>query len=255
MKKTILALAIFTLLAPAAFAQGTPASDHSFSANLTLATDYRFRGISQTFKGPTVQGGFDYAHSSGFYLGNWNSNLSGVQYPDGASLEMDFYGGYQFEAAKDFNLDLGVLYYYYPGSKVPGTNVKFNNTEIYLGASYKWLSAKYSYNVSDFFGLNNQTGGNGNSKGSSYLDLGASFEVAEKTTLSFHVGRQWVHNYGDLDYTDYKVGIERDFGFATIGLALIGTDARRSAYTVTNSRGRSKDLSDTTALLSISKTF
>ncbi|MBS0309234.1 MAG: hypothetical protein JSS58_09715, partial [Proteobacteria bacterium] len=78
MKKMILSAAVLAAFATPAFAQqaAAPASPHTFTGNVTVATDYRFRGISQTFKQPTVQGGFDYSHSSGFYLGNWNSNVS-----------------------------------------------------------------------------------------------------------------------------------------------------------------------------------
>ncbi|MGV3653832.1 MAG: TorF family putative porin [Noviherbaspirillum sp.] len=259
MKKTLLCAAACAALVPPAFAQtaAAPVSDHAFTGNVALVSDYRFRGISQTFRRPAVQGGFDYAHSSGFYLGNWNSSLSGVQYPDGAGLEMDFYGGYRFEAAPGLTLDAGALYYYYPGARIAGTSEKFNNTELYIGASYKWFSAKYSYNVSDFFGLNNASAAapNGDSKGSSYLDLGASFEVADKTTLGLHVGRQWVRNYGDLSYTDYKLGLTRDLGFATLGLALVGTDADRDLYSVTNGRGKTRRLSDTTAVVTLAKSF
>lgn len=77
------------------------------TGNLTLASDYRFRGISQTFKLPAIQGGLDWSSPGGFYLGNWNSNVSGNQYPNGAGLEMDFYGGYKFEVVKDVTVDLG----------------------------------------------------------------------------------------------------------------------------------------------------
>ena len=79
-----------------------------------LATDYRFRGISQTFKNPALQGGLDYAHASGFYIGNWNSSVSGLTYPNGAGLEMDLYGGYK-KTIGDFGFDVGLLQYYYPG--------------------------------------------------------------------------------------------------------------------------------------------
>ena len=87
---------------------------------MTIATDYRFRGISQTFgegffaPGPAIQGGIDYSHSSGFYLGNWNSNISGNQYPNGSSIEMDFYGGWK-GTWDDFGLDVGTIYYVLPG--------------------------------------------------------------------------------------------------------------------------------------------
>jgi uncharacterized protein (TIGR02001 family) len=257
MKKIILAAAVFAAFTSSVYAQQVEATpEHTFTGNLTLASDYRFRGISQTFGKPALQGGFDYAHSSGFYVGNWNSNVSGVQYPGGASLEMDFYAGYKFEPVKDVTADVGVLYYYYPGSTIGTTGEKFDNTEIYIGASYKWFSAKYSYGVSDFFGLNSTTGfaARGDSKGSGYLDLNANFEIADKTTLSFHVGHQKVKHYGEFDYTDYKVGVARDFGFATLGLAAVGTNADEAFYTASNGT-KSKDLGKTAAVLSLSKTF
>lgn len=256
MKKLMLAAAVLAAFGAPTFAQEA-ASPHTFTGNLTVASDYRFRGISQTFKQPALQGGFDYAHSSGFYLGNWNSSVSGLQFTNGGSIEMDFYGGYKFALAKDLLADVGVLYYYYPGSSIGTTGEKYNNTEIYFGGSYKWFSAKYSYNVSDFFGLNNASGGGrGDSDGSGYLDLNATFEVADKTNLGLHVGKQWVSNYGNLNYTDYKLSLSRDFGFATLGAAVIGTNADRVAYpNIVNAAGKSRDVTDTTLVLSISKTF
>lgn len=257
MKKLILSVAVLGAFSTAVHAQTAPTPEHTFTGNLTVASDYRFRGISQTFKQPAVQGGFDYAHASGFYLGNWNSNVSGNQYNNGAGLEMDFYGGYKFAPITDVGLDVGLLYYVYPGARVGQTNKKYTNGEVYFGGTYQWFSAKYSYGITDFFGLNDTTAAipRGNSKGSSYLDLALNFEVAEKTTLTLHAGRQWVRHYGEFNYTDYKIGIARDFGFATIGLAVIGTDADKGLYTAVDGAGRSKKLGETTAVLSISKTF
>lgn len=251
MKKTIFAIAAFAAFAGTAYAEE---ASSPITGNVTVATDYRFRGISQTAKKPTIQGGFDYAHPSGFYLGNWNSNVSGDLYGSG-SIEMDFYGGYKFQPVPDVTADVGVLYYYYPNARVFGTDVRYNNGEVYFGAAYKWFAAKYFYGVTDFFGLRERTApsdlpGRGDSKGSSYLDLSATFEVAEKTTLTLHAGRQMVKNYGALSYNDFKVGIAKDFGFATIGLAVIGTDAEKSRYTVAG-----RELSETSAVLSIGKTF
>ena len=49
-----------------------------FTANVALVTNYLYRGISQTGGKPAIQGGFDYAHSSGFYAGVWGSNISWI---------------------------------------------------------------------------------------------------------------------------------------------------------------------------------
>lgn len=247
MKKLILAVAVMGAFAGIANAQqATPATpEHTFTGNVTVATDYRFRGISQTFKEPTIQGGFDYAHSSGFYVGNWNSNVSGNSFVDG-SIEMDLYAGYKFAITPDFTADVGALHYYYPGAENAG--VKYDTTELYIAGTYKWFTLKYSNAVSDFFGF-------ADSSGSDYLELNATFEVADKTTLGFHVGQQNVKNVANADYTDYKISLARDFGFATIGLAVIGTDADKTFYSVSNGAGKSKELGDTTAVLSISKAF
>ncbi len=100
---TLAALALLTF-ANAANASDGPAAEsadaaspYTLSANVTLASQYRYRGLMQTNNKPAIQGGFDFAHASGFYLGNWNSSISWLN--DGnsevsAPVEMDFYGGY-----------------------------------------------------------------------------------------------------------------------------------------------------------------
>jgi uncharacterized protein (TIGR02001 family) len=155
----------FAQTAPAA----APASPHSFTGNVGLFSEYRFRGIAQTFKRPALQGGFDYAHANGAYLGVWGSNVSPNTYPNG-NLELDFYGGYKFEVAKGLGIDLGGMYYYYPGSHTLPPNqpvpsfapaggvaesTKLYNGELYVGASYSYFSAKYSHSLTNLFGLNN----------------------------------------------------------------------------------------------------
>ena len=108
--------------APAAAEQGP------FTANVTLINDYRYRGISQSNFNPAIQGGFDYAHESGFYIGNWNSSISWISdavstmpnQSTSAPIEMDFYAGYKHDWSKGFIFDVGVLQYYYPTSGLPG---------------------------------------------------------------------------------------------------------------------------------------
>src|SRR5688572_5950194 len=94
MRKSMLVLAASAAFAiPSLATAQAPAaakSPHVFTGNIALVSDYRFRGISQTFEKPALQGGFDYTHEpSGIYLGNWNSNVSeGAGFPSG-NLEMD----------------------------------------------------------------------------------------------------------------------------------------------------------------------
>ena len=120
MRKSILSLAVAAAVLVPGLAAAQAAAPSPLTGNTTLITDYRFRGISQTFQKPAFQGGFDYAHASGLYAGNWNSNVSqGAGFP-GGNIEMDFYGGYK-RAFGDLGLDVGFFYYYYPGTKAGAT--------------------------------------------------------------------------------------------------------------------------------------
>jgi hypothetical protein len=72
-QKTAIALAASGLFATAAFAQTAPAAPEApeaspVTANVSVVSDYRYRGISQSNLRPAVQGGFDYAHESGFLM-------------------------------------------------------------------------------------------------------------------------------------------------------------------------------------------
>src|SRR5690606_38862768 len=66
----------------------------TFSTNVSLATDYVYRGISQTDEEPAVQGGLDWEHETGLYLGIWASNID-LNDDDEAHVEIDYYGGWR----------------------------------------------------------------------------------------------------------------------------------------------------------------
>src|SRR5438093_5436444 len=110
MKKSFLVVSIVSLFASVAQAADAPAPAPAVATNFSLTTNYKFRGQDQGNNKPALQGGFDYAHSSGFYVGNWNSSIGFTD----AGIEMDFYGGFKGELAKGFGYDVGVLQYAYP---------------------------------------------------------------------------------------------------------------------------------------------
>ena len=253
--------------APAAPAE-TPA--YTLTGNLTAVSDYRFRGIAQSYRLPAVQGGFDFTHSSGLYIGNWNSSVSGNSYNNGASLETDLYGGYRFEPVKDLAADVGVLTYVYPGAKLnqaPGvpSNTKYDNTEIYAGVTYGPINAKVSYAVTDYFGLNGQTAAfayfsalpdRGNSKGTVYFELNYSLDLGDKFTLGAHAGHTDVRHYSELSYTDLKISLNKEWLGLNFGAAVVGTDAKKEFYQVANAGGMDpKRIGTTTVVLSVGKTF
>ncbi len=258
MKNTLITLAalVASTVPSLVAAQGAAPAASPLTGNFTLTSDYRFRGISQSYKLPAVQGGIDWAHDSGFYLGNWNSSVSGNQFPNGASLEMDFYGGYKFPLGKDITMDVGALYFYYPGAFYNGFSgkPKYDNFELYVGGTMGPFSAKVFFAVSDFFGLDETTGGK-SSSGSYYVDLNYSTEIAPKLTLGAHVGYQSVRNYSDLSYVDYKLGVTYDWTGWLLGAAIVGTNADKNLYFAADSSGKIKRLGETGLVLSIGKTF
>ncbi|HEX5644718.1 MAG TPA: TorF family putative porin [Erythrobacter sp.] len=84
----------------------------TLSANVALTSDYRFRGVSLSSGDPAIQGGFDAAHSSGFYAGVWASSISGG--PLYGDMELDIYAGWSGNLSEAVTFDIGALYYLYP---------------------------------------------------------------------------------------------------------------------------------------------
>ena len=126
MKKLLLLLTIVSL-----------PSFASVSANVSFASDYIWRGMTQS-DGPAIQGGFDYASDGGFYAGIWGSN---VNFNDGAGSELDYYFGYGFDMG-GVGIDIGYLAYDYPGND---SDLDFE--EIYVGLSMGDLGLLYASGV------------------------------------------------------------------------------------------------------------
>ena len=109
----------------------------SVSANVSFASDYIWRGMTQS-DGPAIQGGFDYASDGGFYAGIWGSN---VNFNDGAGSELDYYFGYGFDMG-GVGVDIGYIAYDYPDN-----DSDLNFEEIYVGLSMGDLGLLYASGV------------------------------------------------------------------------------------------------------------
>jgi uncharacterized protein (TIGR02001 family) len=236
------------------------------TANLTLTNDYRYRGISQSNFRPAIQGGFEYAHSSGFYIGNWNSSISWIS--DTASIagnnasapiEMNFFGGYKHEWSKGFTADIGVLQYYYPTTNLSAFAANPNTTEIYAAQNFTFDAVtgylKFSWAASTLFGT-------ANSSGSNYTDLTVNYDTGVwGLALNAHVGYQYVagqiagggmSNSTLFSYTDWKLGVTKDFGSGFSGsMAYVGTNAKDGSYV----NPQMQNLGKGGFLISLTKTF
>jgi len=244
--KAVLFATLTTIIGSAAFMPVAHAEEAAatapapLTANVTVASEYRYRGLSQSNFQPAIQVGIDYAHESGFYLGNWNSNISWISDENkgtSAPIEIDIYGGYKHDWSEGFIADIGVLQYYYPTSGYPSSSVNPNTTEIYVAQNFTFGPvtgfAKVSYAVTPLFGTSNSTG-------STYSDLTINYDTGVwGLALNGHVGYQYLagsnaaggSNNSLYSYTDWKLGVTKDFGDGfSAHVSYIGTNASITAY-------------------------
>jgi uncharacterized protein (TIGR02001 family) len=159
--------------------------------NVGVASDYVFRGYSQTGGNAQVFGGVD-AKLGNFYAGSWVSN---VDFGDGAGVEVDLYGGHSSEI-EGFKVDFGFAGYLYP-SQPDGAG--FNYVElkgdisraigpVTLGASLSWSP--------DYFG---------DDSSATYVEANAAFVPADGWKISGAVGHQALDVSGD--YATWNLGV------------------------------------------------
>jgi uncharacterized protein (TIGR02001 family) len=312
MRHSLIALAVLGTLASsnvvmaeeaaAAAAPAEPASAWTATSNIGFVSDYYFRGISQNWHKPALQGGIDIAHSSGFYVGVWGSNVTPNTYPD-ATLELDLYAGYNgtISAVEGLGYTAGLYGYFYPGgdwSKYTFTGTtpagapqtpdggRWDTYEANFGMSYKWLSAKASVTLGDWFGAEKKTGWDGSTSGSTYIELNAAYPLPwGGLTLIGHVGRLNVS--GELnvnatssngqqpslttqntspDMTDWKIGLSKSFAIAKtegFNAGIYWIDSSNNSYWSDRGYGGSsfngsvetKNLNDGRMVVTIGRTF
>ncbi len=271
MQKKLLVAVLGTLFALPAFAEDAPAAAAApapvVTSNISLVTNYLYRGVSQTAGNPAIQGGFDYTPASGFYAGVWGSSISWISDgyvaatpttpgagATGAGTEIDTYLGFRNSFATDFSYDVGFLRYNYPGNYADGA-VKADTNEVYALIGYKWITLKYSDALGDTFGVSN-------AGGTSYIDLSASYALGDSGyTLGAHYGAQTYTGSTtdtlkaaglDPTYKDYKVSVTKDFGNTyVVGLTYSSTDAKSGGFYTVNG----KDLGKSTVVANVTRTF
>lgn len=219
----LLGLALILSASPA-FAQDEETPAITISGGASVVTDYRFRGITQTDKDFAVQGTFTVSHESGFYATVWGSSIDDYV-AFGSDQEIDIVGGFK----KTFGattVDVGVLYYYYPGAEKFGA-VNTDFAEPYLAVSHTFgpvtgkVLAAYAPKQSGLdYGFGKEDG--------FYLagDLTGSFSGIG---LSAHLGHSFSRNYITLGqkYTDWSLGASYTYKALTFGVQYVDTDAAR----------------------------
>lgn len=230
----------------AALAMGSAgASAATFSGNVAVATDYVFRGVSQTQERPAIQGGFDAAFDSGFFAGIWASN---VDFDTDASAEMDYYGGYSGSfGCSACSYKVGYYYYDYPGDP------QLDYQELAASVTYGGLTVGLNYSW-EYFG-EGTTDAIGDEV--EYFYPYANYTYALPfwdMSLALHVGQNLMSDDGVFEpdedqYTDWSVGLSRTFteiGDITLGLTYYDT-------TIDDLYGVDADESDARVVFAASK--
>lgn len=217
MLKKVLPAAIAVSILAGATASTAQAGE--ISANVALTSDYRFRGISQSNEDIAIQGGFDYAFDNGIYVGTWGSSVDFDSDSDSGfngSLELDYYVGWGMDVGENSAIDVGYMYYDYPGDSSAGEG---DYQEVY--GSFSWHDLTVGINYSDdYFGETDTF---------IYYYTDYSFGFGDGWSLDLHAG------YNDLDedegflatdessYTDYSVALSKSFLAVDWSLAYVGT--------------------------------
>ncbi|MEI7843078.1 MAG: TorF family putative porin [Gallionellaceae bacterium] len=231
--KLLIAALLATSSLPVVAVEAPAASPVTY--NIGFVSDYIVRGLTQTSHNPAIQGGADYVHGSGFYLGAWASNVrwikdSGAVSSGDGIVELDTYLGFKNYVVADVSYDLGLTRYNYLGNYEPALGFNRADTlEAYVGVAHKWLSIKYSYSLLDGFLTTPGT------KGTNYLDLTATYPFGDSgMSLIAHYGKQTfvgrttaTNTAGtfNLSYEDYKLALTQDFSGYVMGLNFTSTNA------------------------------
>ncbi len=214
-------------------------SPHSFGGSVAFATEYAFRGITQTSEQAAIQGGLDYSHASGLYASIWGSNLEfGVG--AGESAEIDYIVGYS-TAAGPMSVDVSGIWYSYPGVS-NALDFDFFEAALALGVEQGPFSVSASINYSPDYFAGSDTG--------LYLASSVSFQVAENFTLDLHVAHQEIKDnaaFGAPDYTDYSIGVGTSLLGFDMSVSFIDTDIK-------DSEG-AKNLADERVVFTIGRSF
>lgn len=224
----------------------SPGKAFNLSGGVTLASQYRYRGVSLSDDHPAIQGTVNLTHASGFYAGLWASSLDGFGERGGSNVELDLYAGYSTTVASGVTLDGGLLYYSYPGS----TRGAFEYFEPYasvagtLGPVEAKLGLAYAFD---------QKALAGNSNVYAFGDL-ASGLPGTPYRLKAHLG----HSRGDTrlspggDYWDWSVGGEYTRQGLTLGVAYVDTDLTGGQAARV---GASRDIVDAALVFTAGVTF
>jgi len=204
------------ILAALGLVAAAGAANAGVTSTWTLASDYDFRGITQTASDPAIQASIDYAHDSGWYVGAWASNVDFG--PADVDWELDLYTGFSGTTGEGgLGYDVGLIYYSYPDE------ADFNYFEAYGSLSKDWFKGKIWY--SNDFGGDSTSG----STPAWYVEANGTFPLPANFSILAHAGYSFGDYWKDADseYFDYSLGVGYTVGNFNLALKFIdGSDLK-----------------------------
>ncbi len=223
MKREILSSALVMAAAiPASQAGAQEFLGGELSGELTLVSQYMYRGISQTSGDPALQGDLSWTHASGVYVGVWGSNTDAGG--DGNWLETGPYFGFAAPLGETgFDIDLGLAFFLYPGAEA-----SLDYWEAYAALSYGFqdvtVTGRLGYS-DDYFGDDFFPG-----VSSVSFDGTAEWALPNDFSVSGTLGRQWFDDQPGLpsqDFTYYDIGVSKAWRAFTFDLRWHDADGVR----------------------------
>jgi uncharacterized protein (TIGR02001 family) len=212
-----------SVLAASAVASSVAMAESPLTANIGFTSDYIWRGMPQSGDSAEIQGGIDYAHSSGLYVGTWVSSLDAV-----SQYEQDWYAGFGFDAGP-VGLDVGYIMYTYPIG-----DAQSDFSEAYLNVGWEWLSAGVAYTVDTDWGGDDAD---------LYYYVGAEFDIKDGLMLGLVYGNTDYDDAAAEDLAHYQVSLSKDdFTFALDQLDATDTGAGEDDMRFSVSWSKSFDL-------------
>lgn len=234
MKRSILAMGLMGSLAVAgttapAFADGEEAASSGFSGYITLTSDYRFRGISQSDNDPALQAAINYTHESGLFVEAWASNVDFTQFGDpDTSIEVDLTAGYQASLTDLTDFSIKAVYYWYPDEDTaPGVD-DLSYWEFIAGISRKLGSTTLTLETAYTPEYASDGGAAWAVTGGLEFPLMDKLWFFDGLTGSGHFG---VQAYDDpdilnpiADYTFWDLGLSTSYGGITLDARYVDND-------------------------------
>ena len=219
----VLALASF---APAAYADGDAAAPAwgPFTAGVSLTSDYRFRGVSQSNAEAAIQGWIQYDHASGFFANIWASTIDFQdQTSYDSTVEVDLTAGYNYAFSDTTSGTIKGVFYLYPDADTPPAAGDYDYFEAIASVSHDFGKAAVSGEIAwspDFFGETGDAVALTGGVTVPIMDQFAFFDGGLKA--SSHAGYQWL-DQGE-DYFYYDLGATATWGLFDVDLRWVGTD-------------------------------